>query len=372
MYVRTLNLHNFRCYPTLKLRPNEGLNILVGKNAQGKTGLLEAIYLLATARSWRTGRDSELIHWDAEHAHVSAEVSRRERNDIHVEVTLGRSEKKQIRINTIRQTKLADLLGQVNVLLIDPQDTRIVGGEPSQRRKFLNLEISQLRPQYCHLLVNYKKVLEQRNRLLKDLSRRRSGDGVLDVLNEQLVTYGSGIVQRRLDFIARISDLAGVIHSQLTDEAEQLAVEYVSTIEPGGIRSGDELAARFRSRLAEVRGDEIKRGVSMVGPHRDDVVFTLNGIDARTYGSHGQQRTAALSLRLAELELMEEAAQGPPIVLLDDVMTDLDEERRAHVFEMTVGRCQTFATTASLRFFEQEFIGRGKVFRVSGGQVTEE
>ncbi len=372
MYITTLNLRSFRNYSELTLRPSDKLNILVGRNAQGKTSLLEAIYLLATAHSWRTGKDSELVQWGAERAYVSAEVSRRERNDMQVEVALGRSERKQIKINTIRQTKLAELLGQMNVLLIGSRDSTIVAGEPAQRRKFLDLELSQVRPQYCHLLVRYRKVLEQRNRLLRELSGRRRGDGLLEVWNGQLVDYGSEIIRRRLDFVARISDLARVIHAQLTEGGEELGVEYVSSTNAGGASSLQELAARFRDRLEEVRQDEVRRGVSLAGPQRDDVALTVNGVDTRIYGSQGQQRTVALSLRLAELELMEETAKEPPIVLLDDVMADLDEERRAHVFDMTVARCQTFATTVSLRLLEQDLVGQGRVFRLSEGRVTEE
>lgn len=370
MQIHSLSLQNFRCYAELAVLPGEGLNILAGKNAQGKSSILEAIYLLGTARSWRAGRDSEMIRWESDHAYVRGEIVRREQNDIEIEVSIGRVEKKQVRINTIRQTRMAEVLGQVNVLFIGPQDLEIVAGEPSERRKFLNLEISQIQPQYCHLLVNYRKVLDQRNRLLRDLAGLGTGDGVLEVLNEQLILYGSQILERRLSFLARAADLARVIHSKLTDAAEKLAIEYKPSIGHIDGTSAAEIAERFREKLGEVRSEELRRGMTLAGPQRDEVTFTANGIDIRTYGSQGQQRTVALSLRLAELEMMEETAQEPPIVLLDDVMTDLDEERRTHVFEMTIGRCQTFATTASLRFFEEEFIQAGKLFEVGKGEVT--
>ncbi len=253
MHIRSLGIQNFRCYSELTLHPGEGLNILVGKNAQGKSSILEAIYLLATARSWRAGKDSELILWDADFMRIVGDVARREQNDIEVEVVIGRTEKKQVKINTIRQTRLADLLGQVNALFIGPQDSEIVAGEPSERRKFLNLEISQLQPQYCHLLVNYKKVLEQRNKLLRDLAQRGTCDGVLDVLDEQLVLYGSQILERRLAFLRRATDLARVIHSKLTDDEENLDIEYKPSI--GRIESS-EIAERFRGQIAggPVRG----------------------------------------------------------------------------------------------------------------------
>lgn len=366
MHIRSLGLQNFRCYSELTLHPGEGLNILTGKNAQGKSSILEAIYLLATARSWRAGKDSELIQWDADFTRIVGDVARREQNDIEVEIIIGRVEKKQVRINTIRQTRLADVLGQVNALFIGPQDSEIIAGEPSERRRFLNLEISQLQPQYCHLLVSYKKVLDQRNRLLRDLAQRGRCDGVLDVLDEQLVLYGSQILERRLTFLTRATDLARVIHSKLTDDEENLDIEYKPSI---GVIDSPDIAGRFRERLREVRSEELRRGVTLVGPQRDEMVFTANGMDVRTYGSQGQQRTVALSLRLAELEMMEETAHEPPIVLLDDVMTDLDEERRTHVFELTIGRCQTFATTTSLKFFEAEFVGSASILEVEKGTI---
>jgi DNA replication and repair protein RecF len=370
MRISRLELHNFRNYDELLLIPDAGLNLLIGKNAQGKTSLLEAMYILATSRSWRAGKDAEMIRWNAEEARVSAEIEREEQNDVRIDVAISWTEKKRILVNTIRRSRLADLMGEVNIVLIEPEDGDIVRGEPSRRRRFLNIEISQLQPQYCHLLVNYRKVLEQRNRLLRDLRGRRAGDGVLGVWNEQLTGYGSRMLERRLSFVRKIGDLARVIHSQITDGAESLEMKYISTVDLDGAETAVEIAERLRARLEELRVEEIHRGVTLVGPQRDDLTFTVNGVDARVYGSHGQQRTIALSLRLAEIELMHETAGEAPVVLLDDVMTDLDEERRGHVFAMTRGRCQTFITAASRRAFEPDFLESAKVFTVSEGSVT--
>lgn len=369
MHISHLSLVNFRNYESLSISPDPKMNVIFGKNAHGKTSILEAIYLFATSRSWKAGKDSEMVRWGAEHARVSAQVIRDEQNDVEVEVTLGRTEKKQVTINTIRQTKLADLMGQINVVLIEPYDVDIVRGEPSMRRKFLNLEISQIQPQYCHLMTNYRRVLDQRNRLLKEMQHSGSPDGVLDVLNEQLVNYGARILERRLAFIEHITSIAAEIHSRITTGGENLEIEYSSSVDLDGADGLEDLTERFRRRMGEVAGEEVRRGVTLVGPQRDDLVLTVNGVDARTYGSQGQQRTIALSLRLAELEVMEETAKEPPIVLLDDVMTDLDEERRAHVFEMTWGRCQTFVTAASRKAFEQDFLTGSRIFQVSDGRV---
>jgi len=370
MRVTRLTLHNFRNYADLSIQPDSGLNVLVGKNAQGKSSVLEGIYVAATTRSWRAGKDSELIRWDAEQARITLDVAREAQNDIEIEVTLGRTDKKRVSINTVHQTRLSDVIGQAKVLLIEPEDGEIVRGEPSIRRRFLNLEISQIQPMYCHLLVSYRKVLEQRNRLLKDMHRVRSRGGVLDAWNEQLVSYGSRILERRLAFVSHIARVAEVIHSQITDDAEALEIEYASKTNLEGVSTAAEAADRLRQRMEEARDEEIQRGITLIGPQRDDLLVRVNGMDARVYGSHGQQRTIALSLRLAELEVMEEIAKEPPIVLLDDVMTDLDDERRAHVFAMTRDRCQTFLTAASERFLQAEVLAGAKVFKVSDGGVT--
>lgn len=372
MRIRTLDLKNFRNYTEAYLEPDPSLNILLGKNAQGKTSLLEGIYILSTTKSWRAGKDTELIRWGADYAHVSAEVSRECTNDVEISITLSRSEKKVVKVNTIRQTRLAAVMGELNTILIEPHDVDIVRGEPCHRRRFLNMEISQIQPQYCHLLINYKRVLEQRNRLLKELQSRQSSDGVLDVLNEQLVTYGSRILERRLEFVSHLGHLAKVIHNQITAGEEDLGIEYRSNLGLEGSECLEEIEAALRNRLSQTRMEEIHRGVTLTGPHRDDLVLTVNGVDARTYGSQGQQRTIALSLRLAEVEVMEENAKEPPVVLLDDVMSDLDEERRSHIFEMVGGRCQTFMTAASMRALDAEFLRFGRVYRISDGQVSME
>lgn len=372
MHIQRLDLLNFRNYAELSITPDPGLNILLGKNAQGKTSVLEAVYFLAVARSWRAGRDSELIRWGTDASRIFSDVSRENRNDIEVEVILNRSEKKQITVNTIRQTRLSDLMGQVNVLLIEPHDGEIVRGDPGTRRKFLNLEISQVQPQYCHLFANYRKVLEQRNRLLRDMQGQNSNSGVLEVLNQQFISYASQILQRRLAYIRQISPLARTIHSRITDNSEELDVSYSSRVDLDGVSEAGEIAGCLAARLSEVKADEIRRGLTLLGPQRDDLRFTINKVDARIYGSQGQQRTISLSLRLAELELMQRSAKEPPIVLLDDVMTDLDEERRAHVFELTQGRCQTFLTAASRRVLDEEFLSGGRLYSVSEGRVSQE
>lgn len=369
MRIETLSLHAFRNYADLSFSPDKGFNLLIGRNAQGKTSLLEGIYALAVSRSWRASKDSELIKWDEGQARVAGQVAREQQNDVEIEVILSRTEKKQIRVNTIRQTRLADLMGQLNVVLIEAQDVEIVRSDPCRRRRFLDLEISQIQPQYCHLLAQYRRVLEQRNRLLKDLQGRRSGDGILQVWDEQLVSYGSQILERRLAFVETIEGIAARIHSRITDDSEILRMSYSPSVKLNGSVKADGIGAAMTRELRSMREHELQRGVTLIGPQRDDLMFSINDVDARVYASQGQQRTIALSLRLAEIEVMEKAAGEVPVVLLDDVMTDLDEERRTHVFETTRGRTQAFLTAASRKVLDPELLSDSSVYEVSGGQV---
>jgi DNA replication and repair protein RecF len=371
MRVSRLNISGFRIYPDAFFKPDKSLNVLIGKNAQGKTTLLEAVYMLATSRSWRAGKDHELIKWGYDTARITADIERDEQNNVEIEISLNRTEKKQVKVNTIRQSRLGDLMGQVNIVLIEPHDVEIVRTDPSRRRKFMDIEISQIQPQYCHLIAGYKKILEQRNKLLKDIHYGNMSKSMLDVWTDQLIGYGSRIIERRLHFIQNLKKIAAVIHQEITEDNEHLDIAYVSNIDLNGSESSDEITLKMRQYLDEKRSEELGRGVTLAGPQRDDLLFTINDVDARIYGSQGQQRTIALSLRMAEIDIMEESSKEPPIVLLDDVMTDLDESRRSHVFEMTGGRCQTFITTASSRLFEAEFMSHGSVFNIEDGRISE-
>lgn len=369
MFIDQIRLLKFRNYSEAGFSPDKELNILLGKNAQGKTSILEGIYMLATSKSWKAGKDTELVKWEEEAFRISAHVVREERNDIDIEIHYSKNNKKQVSINTVRQSKLSDIMGQVNVIVIEPEDVDIVRGEPTLRRRFMNTEISQIQPKYCHIFVSYKRILEQRNGLLKDLHRGHNTDGLLEVLNEQAVRYGSYLIKKRKEFLEKVGEISQKIHSEITEGKEQLEVKYRPNIGDVDSLSEGEIAEAMRNRLEVVKGEEIRRGMTLAGPQRDDADFFLNGKEARIYGSQGQQRTIALSLRLAELEIMEENAGETPIVLLDDVMTDLDEERRAHIYQMTRGKCQTFMTASSRRLLDPEVLDGARVWEIEGGRV---
>jgi DNA replication and repair protein RecF len=371
MRIQQLRLTNFRNYADLDLAPGEGLNVFVGQNAQGKSNLLEALYVLATTRSLRASRESEMIRQSAETAVVAAEVIREKEPDVALELSVFQTDKKSVRINGVRRTRMLELLGQLNAVFFGALDLGIVSSDPSVRRRWLNLEISQISPKYCFDLAAFKKVLEQRNRLLRDLRERPYRDSGLEVWNEQLVHYGAPLLEKRRFFLDRLAPLAAEIHSDLTDGKEALAVRYLPSVPING-DGAEEIANAFHAEIQRLSADELRRGVTLTGPQRDDAQFLINGVDARTFGSQGQQRTVVLSLKLAEFRLMEDYVGEPPILLLDDVMSDLDDARREHLLCYIRRRSQTFVTCTNLRSFPEDVVKEASVFRVESGIVTTE
>ncbi len=368
MLLRSLHLQQYRNYASLRQEFSPTLNVLVGSNAQGKTNLLEAVYLLATSKSMRGNRDDELIRWDAPAALISGEVLREKGNDLDLEVALSRTEKKSLVVNTIRVHRAMEFIGQLKVVAFSAVDLEVVRGEPARRRRFLDLEISQLSPSYCHALGYYRKVLEQRNKLLKllrDRSMRSVMEDSLAAWTDQLVAYGSRLVERRGHFLQRLAEFALPIHELLTDRRERLSITYHPPFKAPEDVEGIQEA--FRSALSYVREEELRRQVSLLGPHRDDVTFLINGRDVRTYGSQGQQRTVALSVKLAEVELMRDLSGESPVCVLDDVFSELDSRRRRHIFDVTLDNCQTFLSTTDAEMVPRETMSRGALFEVSDG-----
>ncbi len=366
MVIRELKLRTFRNYAELDFNPAPGLNILVGDNAQGKSNLLESIYLLTTTKSLRASRDSEMIQRGAEQAVVSADVVRLTEADVETEVSILPSDKKSVKINGVRRPRVIELLGRLNSIHFSSLDLGIVSGEPAVRRRYLNLEISQISPKYVFDLASFKKALEQRNRLLKDLRDRPYADSGLDVWSEQLVRYGAPMFEKRRFFLEGLAPLADEVHRELTDGTESLTINYLPSVPltEGGAESA------FRSQLQSVAAEEMRRGMTLVGPQRDDVQFLINGDDARLYGSMGQQRTVVLSLKLAQFRLMQDYVGESPVTLLDDVFSDLDDRRRQHLLQWMRGRCQTFITTTNLHAFPAEVVAEAEIYDVCEGKIT--
>jgi DNA replication and repair protein RecF len=374
MIVTKLQLRDFRNYATLDIEPGSGLNVVVGRNAQGKSNLLEAMYILATSKSTRAGKDTELIKFDTETAHIKAHVDRQRSSGIDIEMLLSLTEKKSARLNGVRYTKLAEVIGQMNAVLFDSGDLEIIRGDPSMRRRFLDLEISQTSPRYAHAFAAYRKTLDQRNRLLKDLRDGRAGAdarAVMPAWNAQLARYGARLIERRRGFLERINIIARDMHNSLSDKRDMLQIGYIPSFDIDGAADENEIEGRFMDALETACGDEFARGVTLRGPQRDDVVFSVNDQDCRLYGSQGQQRTVALSLKLAERQLIEELVGEPPALLLDDVLSDLDDARRRRLFDLTAqAGSQTFLSCTNLRSFSKSVLENAIVYTVSGGEAN--
>ncbi len=395
MYLESLRLINFRNYVRLDATFGRGITVLFGDNAQGKTNFLEALYYLSHASASHARNDRQLINFDATDdmipfARVEATICR---NDGPQQVTLaiglqGGRLQKRIELNNV-QKRVQDYVGEINVVLFLPEDIDLIASGPSLRRRYLDTTISQIDQSYYRALVGYEEVLAQRNAQLRALSERGARE-VRDSLafwNEKLVEAGAYIVLRRQQVIARLDELVGRVHPQLTGYKEFLRLAYVPRLDLGYhashqlsldissnlLREGThltlgEVERRFNENLGTVQGEELARGMTVVGPHRDDVRFLVNDVDMTDYGSRGQQRTSALSLKLSEVALITEKRGDPPLLLLDDVMSELDEARRAYMAEMLLSYPQVFITTTDLDVFTPDFIERAQLIRVQQGR----
>jgi DNA replication and repair protein RecF len=370
MHVQTLSLTDFRNYEELEFKCESGINVLYGPNAQGKSAILEAIYLLATSKSHRTSRDMDLVRVGQSMARACAEVSRTARNDVVVEVFIGKAEKKVVRIDKTRRARIAELIGQLNAVIFSSLDIDMVRGEPDLRRRFLNLEISQVSPGYVYSLGRYRQALQQRNSLLKEMKLSGGDAAALDVWDSQLAGYGAAVIAKRAEFVTYLAGAASELYATLAAKAEELKVTYKPNPEVDQGSAEQEVASRLASALAARREMDIARGTTSVGPHRDDLSISVGSLPAREYGSQGQQRTAAVALKLAEIDLMEKAAGEAPVLLLDDITAELDESRRAKVFEAVAGRCQTLVTTTRLAELDSSILEGSARFEVISGKVT--
>lgn len=374
MRVEELALINFRNYESLTLSCPGMLNVFIGQNAQGKTNLLETLYVLATGRSVRASRDAELIRWGENQARIAATIAR-DLGTVRLEVQLRSGVAKRVLVNGNPVRRIADLFGYLNVVAFTPDDLQLVKGSPSYRRQFLDYEIAQVSPSYRDHLSRYNRILKQRNSLLKAVSEGEAAQAALEPWEPHFVEHGSRVVAKRAEMIAALSPLATQIHGQITQGKEELRLEYRPFLLEDEEEPSPELQdvrwvrERFMAKLERLRRVESRRGTSLVGPQRDDVLFNVNGVDARTFGSQGQQRTTVLSCKLAEIEYMEEQVGEPPILLLDDVMSELDASRRNFLVGIVQGRVQTFITSAHAGDLGESLLSRAQLFHIRQGQV---
>lgn len=405
MYLSHLSLTNFRNFSRLELDLSAGITLLQGQNAQGKTSFLEALAYLSTSRSLLAGAERELVHWLAweeplPFARLVGEMVVAGGRKHKIEITLVQSSKtgagapllrKEVRVNGVSRRAI-DLVGQMPTVLFLPQDIELIAGSPSVRRRYLDIALCQMQPDYCRSLSAFNKVLDQRNALLKTLREQGGPREQLAFWDEQLVAQGSLLIARRAAFVAELETEANQRQQALTDGRERLHVRYLPNLEPNGngedLARGDASTLRepsplylagvqasivdaFQAALIRTRSREVAAGMSLLGPHRDDVQFIAQGRDLRTYGSRGQQRTAALSVKLAEVAIMRRALGAPPLLLLDDVMSELDDSRRALLLEALDGVQQALVTTTDWGDFTPDFRRRARCLRVTEGRIEE-
>lgn len=360
MIIQSIKLENFRNYEALDLNFEKGTNILYGDNAQGKTNVLEAIYLSATTKSHKGSKDKEIIRFLNEEAHIRTNIEK-EGMEYRVDMHLRKNKSKGIAINGQPIKKAADLIGLLNVVFFSPEDLSIIKNGPSERRKFVDMELFQIDKYYLYNLNQYNKIINQRNKLLKEFCFNSDLNETLQIWNMQLVTYGRQIIKRRMEFTEQLNEIIFDIHKNLSGEKEELKIIY----EPN-VSEED-----FEIRLKNSQEKDIKLKMTSVGPHRDDFCFMVNGVDIRKYGSQGQQRTAALSLKLAEIELVKKVTGDNPVLLLDDVLSELDSNRQNYLLN-NIGDIQTIITCTGLDEFINNRFEIDKIFKVSNGIIESE
>ena len=361
MWLKNLCIKQFRNYRNTEIDFNPKLNVFVGRNAQGKTNLLESIYFLALTRSHRTKTDKNLIQFEEEQLQVSG-ILQKKTATIPLEIDL--TQKGRItKVNHLKQARLSDYIGHMNVVLFAPEDLQLVKGAPAIRRKFIDMELGQIKPIYLSDLSSYNHILKQRNSYLK--STQNIDDTFLSVLDDQLVEYGCRVMIHRDDFIQKMEHFGKKKHFDISDQLEELSICYQPSV---NFVDKELLADSFRIALQKSRSRDLFKKNTGVGPHRDDMTFLINGIDA-SFGSQGQHRSLVLSIKLAEIELTESITKESPILLLDDVMSELDNTRQLKLLETISHNIQTFITTTSLDHL-QNLPDTLSVFTVNNGQIV--
>ena len=358
MVIRSLELLNYRNYEKVRIEPDEGINILFGDNAQGKTNLLEAIFLAATTKSHRGSKDREMIRLGEEEAHIRIFMEQNEithRLDLH----LKQNKAKGAAIDGVPVRRSGDLAGFLKVVIFSPEDLSMIKNGPGERRRFLDLELCQLDKVYLNNLANYQRAVSQRNNLLKQIGADASLKETLDLWDDQMVRYGSEIIKTRERFVKRLAEDVRRIHETLSGGREELELLYAPDVSP----------ETFAEELARRRDRDLILKSTGTGPHRDDLVFMINGTDARRYGSQGQQRTAALALKMAEIALVTQVTGQKPVLLLDDVLSELDRSRQNYLLDGIEG-VQVLMTCTGMEEFVGSRIRVNRVFEVAGGTVT--
>ena len=359
MYFESIELENFRNYEILSLEPDPKLNIITGKNAQGKTNLLESLYIMGMGRSFRTNKDYEMIKFDKEYSRTKA-VVKDEDKETEIEIIYNQ-EGKIIKVDGVKLQKTADLLENVYIVIFSPDDLRIVKEGPESRRRFIDRELCQIKPIYYSDLGNYKRVLKQRNTLLKENNKN---ENLFEVFDESLAEYGTRIIKERYKFTERLSEISRKIHLDISGKKEVIDIGYESSF--GKEVTKEEYIEKLKKSL---KNDQFK-GYTGTGPHKDDLIIKVNGMDIRAYGSQGQQRTASLSLKLAEIGLIKQETGKNAVLLLDDVLSELDIQRQEYLIK-SMKDIQVFITSTEIDEKLRKLLPEGKSFFIDNARVCQ-
>ncbi|MBR6769730.1 MAG: DNA replication/repair protein RecF [Lachnospiraceae bacterium] len=357
MFIKSLELMNFRNYEFLEIKFSQGTNILYGDNAQGKTNMLEAIYLCATTKSHKGSKDRDVIRFDAQEAHLRTYLDK-DAIQYKIDMHLRKNRSKGIAIDGQKLKKAADLLGLLNVVFFSPEDLGIIKNGPAERRRFVDMELCQLDHVYLHSLNQYHKIINQRNKLLKDMQWKPQLKDTLEIWDTQLISFGIQMIERRKVFVEQLNQMISEIHKSLSGNREELLIQYEPDVSP----------ENYEAAMESSREKDIRLKQTSVGPHRDDFSFQIGQVDIRKFGSQGQQRTAALSLKLAEIELVKKMTKDSPVLLLDDVLSELDSKRQKLLLEH-IGGIQTVITCTGLDEFVNNRFEIDRVFKVVEGSI---
>lgn len=360
MRVTELKLYQYRNYKQLKVEPDKGLCVLTGLNAAGKTNILEAVFLCALGRSHRTSHDNELIMQGRDESLIELRLDTR-LGERSIRIELKQRERKRVYLDGQLLQKSGELMGALNVVLFSPEDLSLVKDGPSERRRFLDMELSQLQPSYYYTLQQYNAALKQRNILLKEPEVLQNS--TLEMWDAQLSRLGASITRSRAAFVEELSKIARSIHAQMSSSKEELAASYQPSLPAADAQAMADL-------LLDNLERDIYRGNTSVGPHKDDILLMLDGTDVRTYGSQGQQRTAALSLKLSEIDILKRVRNETPVLLLDDVFSELDAQRQTMLLRVVEG-CQSIVTCTHLEELTKAGVGQMQVYSVKNGKITE-
>jgi len=360
MYIKYLKLKNYRNYDELLIELNSSINVFIGDNAQGKTNILESIYYCSIGKSHRTNKDKELIKWHKSDTIINVYVSKN-RIDKKIDIKIFKEGKKGININSIKINKISELIGVLNVVMFSPEDLKIVKESPSFRRRFLDIELCKLNKKYYYNLVQYNKVLDERNTVLKKW--KEINNEIMDVYDEQISNYGSYILIERYNYIQKLKTMGYKIHKEITSGNEDIELFYITSVKD--IKKSKE---ELLNNLTMNRKKDFDKKTTSVGPHRDDFSIRINGIDTRIYGSQGQQRTSVLSIKFASLEIIKELTGEYPVLLLDDVLSELDINRQKYILN-SIKNLQTIITCTGISDIKDYLDNSAVIYKVNSGIV---